>query len=505
MPTAARKQPKPGAPIIRFDIDEGAHLFLRAGAKKGRWHLYAYVDGDELRQSTGTADLAVAKTVARKMLADAQERRRKGMAARPLYFPDIAELWLADHVGTERQWNAQRLTNEQIKTRQGICKQVRDYLIPYFGQYIGRRPLDELSEAHIREYSHWRDKQRVELVVKMREKVDQRIQEATARWHASERLKRLHPDINNYLPKDSLGYIRANVSTAAINKELSIFRKIMEFAVARGNVRHSDVPRIRTRSVQDGVARFGFTPEEFETIKRKAQERYGQAHDEAMQRWLDRHPSASVAEQLESTAWKADPTSWGRFVLWCVIDILAGTGMRPSTLANLKMRMVQPREHDQESAFATEYMRISDCGYKLVGFTHKGVRREADRRRMRTIIPDASAWQAIKRLSNARNGDDDQPLIDVHPHSINTAFKKVLRACGLEIGPNDMPRSLYDLRHYYITQKLLEGVPQMVVAENTLTSIQMIEQYYAHIRAEANFDRLAGGAALRRRRERGGG
>ena len=45
----------------------------------------------------------------------------------------------------------------------------------------------------------------------------------------------------------------------------------------------------------------------------------------------------------------------------------------------------------------------------------------------------------------------------------------------------------------------------MVVAENTLTSIQMIEQYYAHIRAEANFDRLAGGAALRRRRERGEG
>lgn len=51
------------------------------------------------------------------------------------------------------------------------------------------------------------------------------------------------------------------------------------------------------------------------------------------------------------------------------------------------------------------------------------------------------------------------------PHAINTAFKKVLRACGLEIGPNDQPRSLYDLRHTYITRKLLEGVPQMVVAE----------------------------------------
>lgn len=90
--------------------------------------------------------------------------------------------------------------------------------------------------------------------------------------------------------------------------------------------------------------------------------------------------------------------------------------------------------------------------------------------------------------------------IDIHPHAINTAFKKVLDACGLKIGPNDRPRSLYDLRHTDITQKLLEGVLQMVVAENTLTSVQMIERYYAHIRVQENFDRLAGGAMLSRRR-----
>jgi integrase len=65
------------------------------------------------------------------------------------------------------------------------------------------------------------------------------------------------------------------------------------------------------------------------------------------------------------------------------------------------------------------------------------------------------------------------------------------------------PRSLYDLRHTYITQKLREGVPQMIVAENTLTSVQMIERYYAHLRAEMNFDGLAGGGTLRNRRQRG--
>ena len=41
----------------------------------------------------------------------------------------------------------------------------------------------------------------------------------------------------------------------------------------------------------------------------------------------------------------------------------------------------------------------------------------------------------------------------------------------------------------------------MVVAENTLTSVQLIEPYYAPIRAEANFDRLAYGAVLQRLRQ----
>ncbi len=508
MPAAARKQSRPTATPTRFDLDEGAYLYLRAGAKKGRWQLYAYVDGDEVKQSTGTADLAKAKVAARQMLADARERRRKGLQARPQYFADLAELWLVEHIGNEREWNAQRLAPEQIKSREGIRKQVRDYLIPYFGQHIGLLPLDQLNEAHIRQYPNWRERQRIALVVTIREQVDRRIREATARWHASARLQKAHPTLADYLPKDSLGFIRPHVSTAAINKELSILRKVLEFAVARGSVRPSDLPRVKTHAVQDGVVRMGFTPAEFDIIRQTAKERFEAARGEVMERYRQRHPtktdSENVMDELLSPEWKADRVAWGRFVLWCAVEILAGTGMRPSTLANIKMRMVRKREHDEASPFHAEYLSVSDYAYALVGFTHKGARRDANRAKVRTIIPDTSAWKAIMRLANARQHDHDQPLIDIHPHSINTAFKKVLRACGLEIGPNDSARSLYDLRHYHITRKLLEGVPQMVVAENTLTSVQMIERYYAHIMVEENFDRLAGGAALRKRQQRRG-
>ncbi|ARJ65026.1 hypothetical protein WV31_04780 [Magnetospirillum sp. ME-1] len=506
MPVAARKSSKAAEPPTRFDLDKGAYLYLRSGAAKGRWQLYAYIDGEEVKQSTGTSDLAKAKIKGREMLAEARERSRKGLAARAQYFPDVAELWLAENIGDERDWKAQRLPTEEIKAREGIRKQVRDYLIPYFGQHIGRRSIDQINEAQVLQYQSWRQRQRADWVIERRDLIDRRRREATARWQASARLQKMHPTLDDYLPKDSLGYIRPHVSTAAINKELSILRKIFKFAEARGGVRPGDLPRVKTHSVQDGVARMGFTDAELDIIRKTAKKRYQEAYNEVMARYRQRHPAPAdteaFIESMMSPEWKADRVAWGRYVLMCVIDILAGTGMRPSTLANIKMRMLIRREHDEHGPFYAEYLSVSEFAYSLVGLTHKGVRRGADRARTRTIIPDTMAWKAIQALEAGRGHIPDQPIIDIHPHAINTAFKKVLRACGLEIGPNDQPRSLYDLRHTYITRKLLEGVPQMVVAENTLTSIQMIERYYAHIRVQENFDRLAGGGALQRRRQR---
>lgn len=83
---------------------------------------------------------------------------------------------------------------------------------------------------------------------------------------------------------------------------------------------------------------------------------------------------------------------------------------------------------------------------------------------------------------NARPQAPETPLIDIKPLSLNKAFKKVLRACGLEHTGDGLPRSLYDLRHYYITKALLAGK----VAVNTMTSLQMIERHYNHVHRRQN-------------------
>ncbi|MCX7263935.1 MAG: hypothetical protein NT035_00725, partial [Burkholderiales bacterium] len=42
-------------------------------------------------------------------------------------------------------------------------------------------------------------------------------------------------------------------------------------------------------------------------------------------------------------------------------------------------------------------------------------------------------------------------------------------------------RSLYSLRHYYATQRLLEGIPIHDLAEQMGTSILMITKHYSHL------------------------
>ena len=56
---------------------------------------------------------------------------------------------------------------------------------------------------------------------------------------------------------------------------------------------------------------------------------------------------------------------------------------------------------------------------------------------------------------------------------LNRPFKAAARAAKL---PPEA--TFYSLRHYHISKALLAGVPVQVVAENTGTSLRMIEKHY---------------------------
>jgi integrase len=76
-------------------------------------------------------------------------------------------------------------------------------------------------------------------------------------------------------------------------------------------------------------------------------------------------------------------------------------------------------------------------------------------------------------------------------------FTTLLRRLGLDNGSGGK-RTLYSLRHTYITHLLLDRVPVSVIAKQCGTSTAMIETHYSHITPLMYAKELAGseGAAM---------
>ena len=79
------------------------------------------------------------------------------------------------------------------------------------------------------------------------------------------------------------------------------------------------------------------------------------------------------------------------------------------------------------------------------------------------------------------------------PYNLVNAFGDCLRAIGMDKGDKDgRPRSLYSLRHYYATQRVLEGMSFGLLAKQMGTSILMIERHYSHLKPLMVAEQLAG-------------
>jgi hypothetical protein len=64
------------------------------------------------------------------------------------------------------------------------------------------------------------------------------------------------------------------------------------------------------------------------------------------------------------------------------------------------------------------------------------------------------------------------------PDNWNKPFRQWLEETGLLNCPvTDKERSLYSLRHYYATQRLLEGIPIHDLAQQMGTSVLMISKH----------------------------
>ena len=249
----------------------------------------------------------------------------------------------------------------------------------------------------------------------------------------------------------------------------------------------------------DQESRTGFSSEEFKIIRACARKRFKEAQDEACNIFYSRmsmnlsRETAIPHLKTSGKGWCNDSKAWSRFSLMCMIDILAGTGMRPQTLADVERHHIALKDRNHLSVETQKTSRIMDAlmskespKYLIKARTNKG-----GKLRQWNIVPKPRALPAIRMLLAHISTEPKTKLLGINHHSLASAFKKLLKECGLDVDHNGDNHSLYDLRHYYITESLIDGVSVALIAENTMTSMEMISKYYNHMRTELAYEELA--------------
>ncbi len=116
----------------------------------------------------------------------------------------------------------------------------------------------------------------------------------------------------------------------------------------------------------------------------------------------------------------------------------------------------------------------------------------------RNFVAHNSCWRILEVMRQISPDLKDTPLEEVLkqrvaqkvfrlsdgtvPDNWNKPFRQMLEDSNLLKSPvTDKERSLYSLRHYYATQRLLEGIPIHDLAQQMGTSVLMIQKHYSHL------------------------
>ena len=165
-----------------------------------------------------------------------------------------------------------------------------------------------------------------------------------------------------------------------------------------------------------------------------------------------------------------------RRMLWLFVRLSLLVGTRPGKESDLRFRDVEFRSGGAHP--------------------HALVRVRAGKTGARTVVAPAEAWEVVglvreQHLNPAPDAKLWVTLAGAEVTTFRESFMAVLRELGMLCDAEGNRRSLYSLRHSYITDRLSANTPIDKLAKNAGTSIQQIEQHYGHVLIENHAADLA--------------
>jgi len=139
------------------------------------------------------------------------------------------------------------------------------------------------------------------------------------------------------------------------------------------------------------------------------------------------------------------------------ILFMANTGIRPDEANWLEYRDVEIVEDD---ATGETILEIEVRGKRGVGYCK-------------------STSGAVRPFERMKERNQPLPTDRLFPVDHKKQFNRILEEQGLKFDRQGNRRTLYSLRHSYISFRLLEGADIYQIAKNCRTSVEMIEKHYA--------------------------
>ncbi len=220
-------------------------------------------------------------------------------------------------------------------------------------------------------------------------------------------------------------------SFSTLHDEVVTLRLVLKAAVRHDWLAHLPDFSAPYKTSRKIAHRAWFSPEEYRRL-------YTATRDNAKQAQGTRH--ALAAEQLHDK-----------------VLFLANTGIRPDEAKLLQYRDVEVAKVEPAGE---EILEIQVRGKRGVGYCKSTV-------------------GAVRPFLRMKERINPKPSDLLFPIDHKRQFNRILEELDLKFDREGTRRTLYSLRHSYISFRLLEGADIYQIAKNCRTSVEMIEKHYA--------------------------
>jgi integrase len=255
---------------------------------------------------------------------------------------------------------------------------------------------------------------------------------------------------------------------STMNQEMVHIRQVLKHAEGMGWLSHLPNLQMPYKSSTKRERRTWFSPEEYKQLYTATGRKASKAS--ARRGWLRRYQA-----------------------LHDLVLFIANTGLRPDEALRLEFRDVAIEKDyaTKQTILVIDVRGKTGVGYcksmpgAVFPFVRTRERREDELRNpsRKKARPSRAKGAGRREMVPVPEPRGLAPTDLVFPEFNRDAFNAILREEGLKHDRDGRVRTLYSLRHTYISMRLMEGADIYQIANNCCTSVQMIEQFYAaHIK-----------------------